>query len=83
MSEIWEKLTTDERLKECMHPFDSQINEALNTSVGKYAPKGRTYCTSMSLANRVLIAMGTHNLGYLQYWTRVFESLQLDMSPSP
>ena len=82
MKEIWDGLTTDERLKECMHSFDSQVNEALNTAVGKYARKGRTYCATMSLTNRVMIAMGVHNLGYFLFWSRVFEALKLDMSPA-
>ena len=82
MKQIWDRLTTDERLKECMHLFDSQINEALNTAVGKYARKGRTYCTTMSLTNRVMIAMGVHNLGYLKFWYRVFDALKLHMSPA-
>ena len=69
---IWEKLTEDERLIECMHGFSSQCNEGLNTAVAKYARKGRTYCTTMSLTNRVMIAMGVHNLGYFVFWSRVF-----------
>ena len=36
MKKIWSKLTTEDRLKECMHPYDSYINESTNTSVGKY-----------------------------------------------
>ena len=79
---IWDRLTTDERLLECMHYFDSQLNEALNTSVLKYARKGRTYCTTMSLTNRVMIAMGVHNLGYFRYWSRVFHYIGIHMSPS-
>ena len=82
MKTIYRRLTSDEKIKECMHPYDSQLNEALNVAVGKYARKGRTYCTTMSLSNRVMIAMGVHNAGYHKYWSRVFESLSLDMSPA-
>ena len=82
MKPIWDRLTTEDRLLECMHYFDSQLNEALNTSVMKYARKGRTYCTTMSLTNRVMIAVGVHNLGFFGYWSRVFLSLGIDMSPS-
>ena len=82
MKRIWMKLTTEDRLEECMHFFTSQKNEGMNTSVGKYARKGRTYCTTMSLTNRVMIALGTQNLGYYCFWSRVFESLNMDMSPN-
>ena len=64
MKPIWMKLTTDEKLYECMHTENSQRNEATNTSVAKYARKGRTYCATMSLTNRVMLAMGTQSLGY-------------------
>ena len=74
MKEIFEKLTSDDRLRECHHRYDSQVNEALNVSVGKYARKGRTYCTTMSLTNRVNIAMGTHNLGYHEFWYQRFKA---------
>ena len=79
---IWEGLTTDERLLESMHGWSSQCNEALNTAVAKYARKGRTYCTTMSLTNRVMICMGIHNLGYYEYWSRVFISLNMFLSPA-
>ena len=79
---IWEKLTTDERLLECMHRFESQINEALNNAVAKYVRKGRTYCTTMSLTNRIMIVMGVHNLGYFGYWSRVLASMELYLSTS-
>ena len=82
MKKIWKKLTTEDRLKECMHPYDSQINESMNTSVAKYARKGRTYCTTMSLTNRVMISLGVQNLGYFYYWSRVFDSLSMEMSPA-
>ena len=82
MKQIYKKLTTDDRLRECMHPYDSQINEAMNTSVAKYARKGRTYCTTMSLTNRVMLAMGVHNLGYYGFWKLVLESLSIEISPS-
>ena len=61
--------------------FDSQINEALNTSVLKYARKGRAFSTTMSLTNRVMIVMGLHNLGFFGYWSCIFDFLGIDMSP--
>ena len=82
MKTISRQLTTDDKIRECMHPYDSQINEAMDVSVAKYARKDRTYCTTMSLTNRVMIAMGVNNLGYYRYWNRVFESLKIDMSPA-
>ena len=37
--EAYEKFTTPERLAEILHPFDTQLNEALHHVIAKYAPK--------------------------------------------
>ena len=82
MNKNWEKLTCYERLCECMHLFDCQINEALNTSVGKYTRNGRMYSRTMSLTNCVMMAIGFHNLGYYGYWSQDFLLLSQDISLS-
>ena len=56
---------TLERLIESLHLFDTQLNEALNNIVARYAPKNRTYRTTMSLSNRIAIVIGIHNMGHL------------------
>ena len=65
---MWSKYApyiTPERLLECLHPFDTQLNESLNNVVARYAPKNRTYGTTMSLSNRISIVVGIHNMGHL------------------
>ena len=78
--EAYAKYTTPERLKESLHPFDTQLNESLHFVVSKYAPKHKNYSTTMSLSNRISIVVGIHNMGHLPFWTKVFERLQLPMS---
>ena len=46
-------------LKQCVHEFDAQLNEVMNTSVASYAQKRITYCTTTSLRTR-----GTYSGGY-------------------
>ena len=65
-----------------MHPCDSQINKSMNTTVGKYARKGRTYYTTMSLTKQVILAIGIQNLGCFGFWKLAFKSLSIDISPS-
>ena len=72
MNKSYLPFTTEERLKESLHNFSTQKNEAMNNSVAKYAPKTRTYSTSMSLTNRVMIAIGCCNLGFYLFWSRVY-----------
>ena len=52
----------------------------MNNSVAKYAPKARTYSTTMALTNRVMIAIGTSNLGYVTFWEKFFPNLALIMN---
>ena len=80
--EIWQQFTNKECLKECWHPFEFQINKALNFAVMCRAPKHKAYSTSMSLTNRVLLTAGIHNLGYHQFWVQVFGDLSMEMGGS-
>lgn len=52
----------------------------MNNSVGTYGPKTRVYITSMTLINRLVITIGTFNLGYLTFRERVFKDLGLLMN---
>ena len=71
---------TPERLLESLHPFDTQLNEALNNVIARYAPKNRTYGMTMSLTYRIFMVVGIHNLGHYRFWLEVFNLLGLDMS---
>ena len=70
---------TPERLMESLHPFDTQLNEALNNVIARYAPKNRTYGTTMSLTYRIFMVVGIHNLGHYKFWQEVFDLLDLEM----
>ena len=77
MKAIFERFKTDEALEQCLHMWCTQLNEAMNTCVAKYAPKGKTYCSSLSLSNRICIAIGVQNLGFFEFWDRIFDLLDL------
>ena len=79
MRKTYAPYTTPERLMESMHTFHTQTNEALNSVIAKYAPKNRTYGTTMSLSNRIAIVIGIHNMGHLAYWSEVFKRVGLGM----
>jgi len=80
MKEAYQPFTTEERLQESLHNYSTQKNEVMNNSVAKYAPKTRTYSTTMALTNRIMIAIGTYNFGYVTFWQRVFLDLGLTMN---
>ena len=64
-----------------LHFFDTQKNEAMNTSIMKYAPKSKTYCKTLSLKVRVCIAATTNSTGHELFWRKVLQRMKLEMSP--
>ena len=64
LCELYKPYITKERIKQCRHEFETQVNEGMNTCVAKYAPKGRHYSKSISLEARVKVAAGIYNAGY-------------------
>ena len=77
MKTIFSRFKKKKAVKQCLHLWCTQKNEGLNTSVAKYAPKGKTYCSSVSLSNRISIVIGVQNSGYNRFWNRMFEVLSL------
>ena len=53
----------------------------MNTSIAKYASNTKTYGMTISLTNRIMIAVGTNNLGHEKYWTSVYASMDLKLEP--
>ena len=76
----FEPFLLPDRLLECLHIYTTQCNEAMNNSIAKYAPKSRTYSSSMSLSHRVAIATGIFNLGFYNFWSRVYTDLGMAMT---
>eukprot|EP00957_Ditylum_brightwellii_P132078 10070128-Ditylum_brightwellii.AAC.1 len=58
-----------EILEQSRHPFDTQKNECMNRAIAKFVPKTRTFSRTMSLQNRVSIAVGVQNNGNDLYWS--------------
>ena len=49
MKKKYEHYITKEYLQQCMHSFDTQVNEGMNNSIAAYATKGKHFCTTTSL----------------------------------
>ena len=82
MWEIYSPCILPHRLEESLHTFDTQLNESLNHSISKYAPKYKSLGSTMALTHRVSVAVGIHNLGHLQFWKEVLEELDINMTQS-
>ena len=64
MWDCYRPFTTIARLKESLNEFDTQKNEEMNTSIATYAHKTKKYGMTISLTNRVMIVVGTNDLGH-------------------
>ena len=80
MSEKYQRYITRDMLQMVLHFFDTQKNEAMNTSIMKYAPKSKTYCKTLSLKVRVCIAASTNCTGHELFWKKVLQRMKLEMS---
>jgi hypothetical protein len=78
---ILKEFTTPERLAECLHEWDSQMNEAMNRAVSARSPKDRTYGRTMSLSSRVHVAAGTVSAGMNEYYGRVMKEIGIELTP--
>jgi hypothetical protein len=75
-SEIIERFSTEENLRECHHRMYSQKNEAMKRSIMQYCPKERTYCRSMALTSRINIAIRINTLGHSKFYENLFDTMK-------
>ena len=53
----------------------------MNASIAKYAPKTKTYGMTISLTNRVMIAIEINNYGAEKYLRCVYNELDIATAP--
>eukprot|EP00957_Ditylum_brightwellii_P005081 386174-Ditylum_brightwellii.AAC.1 len=51
MKEFFSEFLSRNRLKECHHKYDTQLNEGLNTAVATVVPKHKTYELGMDMTD--------------------------------
>ena len=73
------RFITKKALIEVGHGNDTQVNESFNNSVAWLAPKNKTYGGSPSLYNRICVAIGIMSIGTLEYFSRLFLKLGIEM----
>ena len=59
------------------HTYNTQYNEAMNSSVASFAPKGKTYSKTESLDPRVPISVGVQILGYELFREAIYDKFVL------
>ena len=80
IQKVVNQFSTDERLLESVHGGDTQANEALNNTLAYLAPKNTHYSNSTSLLNRVAVNAALQITTHVNYWTKVYQKLGMNMS---
>ena len=75
LEESVRKFQTKENVKECLHSFDTQKNEAVNNLIARVAPKFKHFGTTPALDTRVSTVAGTTNMGYKEYYINLLHML--------
>ena len=81
IEEITSKYGSEFFLRQSMHPFSTQTNEALNRSQSCLTPKDKLFHSSRSFHYRNSIMVGCHNWGFDTFWLKVFTT-ELGIIPS-
>ena len=80
LSKITTKYGNEFYLRQSMHPFDTQTNEALNNSQAMVTPKAKVFHETRAFHYRHAIVVGTHNWGHKKFWTSVFDEAGIKYS---
>ena len=84
MKKILDTHTEAAMLDQIRHPFDSQKNEALNSSIARVAPKNATFSKTLSLTYRVAWVIVSDSFGYLKSTLQVLRGVEPNVElPAP
>jgi hypothetical protein len=75
------RFVTLDRLRDIAHQMDTQMNESFNNTASWFAPKNKVYCGSLSLTNRLSMAVGINSLGLSVYFGRLWMLVGITMVP--
>ena len=76
------KYVTDEKLLECCHEYDTNVNECLNSIVARYAPKCKHYSKSIELRARIYVAACIYLVGHHCFMTKVHKEYGVKVTTS-
>ena len=80
IEQITSKYGSEFYLRQSLHPFDTQTNEAFNQSQACVTPKSKVFHTTKAFHYRHAITVGCHNWGFDKFWREVFSELGISIS---
>ena len=69
------RFQSKEAITECLHPYNTQKNEAINNVVARYCPKFKHLGITPVLSLRLAIVMAVINEGYEQFYRALINEL--------
>jgi hypothetical protein len=81
LKEIFNQYASVDMMWYCYHTHDTQTNEALNQAIASIAPKSVCYSGSISLYSHITLAIGTHNMGYYDFFSALLKEVGVTMTP--
>jgi hypothetical protein len=80
LKSIVDKYVVLDRLKEVAHGFSTQKNESTNNTVAWFAQKNKSLSGSVSLSNRIYLAVGIASVGYEPYVSELLSRMGIEMT---
>jgi len=74
------RFLTLEALKEVGHGMDALVNESFNNTAAWLAPKNKVYSGSLSLRNRIDIAIAITTLGLQEFYVRMLQAFGVPLT---
>ena len=74
------KMVSEKKQAEMRHNFNTQTNESLNMRAAEFAPKHKNFSRSSSLKYRIQNVIGTHNSGYLKFYIKLLEKMNIPVN---
>ena len=71
------RLITMDRLKEVVHSYDTNPNEAMNNLIAWIAPKNKHYSGSVPLQARVCVATCVQSMGFDSFFRQLLKRLDI------
>ena len=75
MNNAIEVFKEEENIKETLHNYDTQQNEALNMAISRYVPKFKHFGTTMALDTRIRCVIAQHNMTYRGFYLTLLANL--------
>ncbi len=77
LQESREKFQKKEKVRECLHLFDTQKNKAVNNVIAGVGPKFKHFGTTSALDTEICTVVGSTNMGYKNFYSDLLELLAI------